>query len=185
VLADILVLLYVYAPVSPGTLAKAKSAASYILERAGVRLSWAECRLRQQDPPKDAACDLPVTPLDLHLRIVDSAMAKLTARTRHSLGYARLAPGFDSLAAVYWPRALELEKSNLADRSAILGCMMAHEIGHLLLDDGGHPEHGIMRGFWGDDDLRAIAKGRMLFTAEQGRRMRSMVIRRKEALIGL
>jgi hypothetical protein len=149
-----------------------------VLEQAGVRLAWAECRLRQQDPPKDAACELPVTPLDLHLRIVDSAMAKLTARSRHSLGYARLAPGFDSLAAVYWPRVLELEKSKLAERSAILGCMMAHEIGHLLLDDGGHPEYGIMRGFWGDDDLRAIAKGRLLFTGEQGRRMSFLVAKR-------
>jgi hypothetical protein len=45
----------------------------------------------------------------------------------------------------------------------MLGCMMSHEIGHLLLDDGGHPEPGIMR-----DDLRAIAKGRLLFTPGPG-----------------
>jgi hypothetical protein len=61
--------------------------------------------------------------------------------------------------------------------------MLAHEIGHLLLDTSRHSERGIMRPFWGDADLRNVAKGQMLFTAEQSQRLRRMVEERERAMI--
>ncbi|MBI3695789.1 MAG: hypothetical protein HY238_13240, partial [Acidobacteria bacterium] len=173
--------LYDYAGVSPATLAGAKAAASYVLEHGGVRLEWAECRIHQDDPPKDQACKLPVTRMDLQLRIMDAAMARRTGTTRHCLGYALLADGFHSIAAVYLHRAVELEKRNLADRAAILGAMMTHEIGHLLLEQSGHSGSGIMRARWGNEDLKVIAKGRMWFTADEASRLTSMVARRQQA----
>lgn len=181
--ADLRVRLYVHAPVSRATLEKAIAAAAYVLKQAGVRISWAECRSPSGDPPRDAACEAPVRPLDLHLRIVDSRMANQLGGGPHRLGYAWLAPGFDSIAAVYLHRAAELAQGGLADRAAILGCMLAHEIGHLLLDTSRHSERGIMRPFWGDADLRNVAKGQMLFTAEQSQRLRRMVEERERAMI--
>jgi hypothetical protein len=173
--------LYVYARVSPGTVANAEAAASFILAQAGVHLVWAECRLRDSDPPKDAACELPVTPLDLQLRIIPYDMAKRVGTTGDSLGYALRTGESDAIASVYFHRALELESRNLADRAAILGGIMAHEIGHLLLAESRHSATGIMRANWGDEDLRFIAKGRLWFTPVEGLRMAAMIRNRERA----
>jgi hypothetical protein len=167
--------LYDYAGVSSQTLEKAKSKATAILDAAGVRVEWAECRLRQDDPRKDSSCDLPVRPSDLQIRILDRPMAKRVHATQDCLGYAVVSDGLNSIAAVFFHRAIDLEKGNLITRSAILGAVLAHEIGHLLLSQGGHSETGIMRGSWRDDDLKMIAKGRLCFTDEQSRRIVSNV----------
>ena len=98
--------------------------------------------------------------------------------SRHSLGYALLADGFYSIAAVYFHRAIELEKEGLILRSTILGGMMAHEIGHLLLEESRHSKDGIMRAAWGDEELKMLARGRMSFTATQTARLASTVARR-------
>lgn len=74
--------LWNYAEVPPRTLADAKRDTSAILERARVRVEWAECRLRESDGPKDTACLLPVTPLpaDAHSRPEDGEAGPLDAR---------------------------------------------------------------------------------------------------------
>ena len=96
-------------------------------------------------------------------------------------GYAVLAEGFDSIAAVYFHRAVELEKRSLADRQAILGSMLAHEIGHLLLKETAHSGAGIMQAQWGDGDLKLIGKGRLWFTEREAVRLKWMIARRREA----
>jgi hypothetical protein len=179
--ASVRVRLYDYAGVSMPTLASAKANAADILHRAGVRVEWAECRLRADEASKDAACDVPVSALDLQMRILDRDMAKLARTSRHALGYAQLADAFDSIAAVFFDRAVDMERGNLATRSAILGAMMAHEIGHLLLGENRHSDIGVLRPSWGNQDLKVIARGQIGFTAGEARRMVSMVWRRNEA----
>jgi hypothetical protein len=179
-LASVRVRLYDYAHVSRATLARAKANAADILQRAGVRVEWAECRLRADESAKDAACGLPVTASDLQMRILDSEMAKRVRTSRHDLGYALLADDLDTIAAVFFHRAVDLERGNLATRSAILGAMMAHEIGHLLLGVNHHSDTGVLRASWGDRELKVIAQGQMCFTSGEARRMVSMVLKRNE-----
>ena len=59
--------------------------------------------------------------------------------------------------------------------------MMAHEVGHLLLELSGHSGEGIMRARWGDEDLKMIAKGRMWLTAGEASRLSFMVAKRQQA----
>lgn len=174
--------LWNYAEVPPRTLADAKRDTSAILERARVRVEWAECRLRESDGPKDTACLLPVTPLDLQMRILDRRMAKRARSTRGCLGYALLTGRFDSVAAVFFHRAVDLESGNVVSQSSVLGAMMAHEIGHLLLDEGHHPDAGILRASWSKEDLRAIARSQLYFTDAEGQLMRSMVAQRERSV---
>ena len=176
--AGIRVRLYNYASVPQKTLASAKADASAILQTAGVSAGWAECPLGEHDVPKDTACLLPLSPRDLQMRILDRGMAKRVGASRHCLGYALLADGFDSIAAVFFHRAVDLEGTNHAKRATILGAMMAHEIGHLLLEKNHHSETGVLRASWGDEDLKMAAKGRLRFSAEEARSMASMVSRR-------
>jgi hypothetical protein len=175
------VLIRDYARLSPSTLVQAEWTASYVLRQAGVLLEWAECRIHEGDPPKDPACGLAVTAMDLQLQIIDAAMAKHTGKTGQCLGYAVVTGRLDSIASVFAHRALELEKRNFADRAAILGAIIAHEIGHLLLGRSRHSGSGIMRAQWGDEDLKLIAKGRMWFTEEEASRLVSNVAKRQHA----
>jgi hypothetical protein len=62
--------------------------------------------------------------------------------------------------------------------SKILGHAIAHEVGHLLLNQQVHSPQGIMRGEWGLTDLRDINCGVLLFTAQQAEVLRSDVRRR-------
>jgi len=125
--AEIQVRIYDYAGVSPKTLARAKAVASEALGAAGAHLVWADCRLRAEDPIKDQACEQPLSPTALHLRLIDKKMAE-AARTRNCLGFARHIDGFDWLAAAYVHQAEEMEKRNTAPRAVALGGIMAHEI---------------------------------------------------------
>jgi len=169
-----------YARLSPPRLVQAELTASYVVRQAGVLLDWAECRIHEGDPPKDPACGLAVTSMDLQLQIIDAAMAKRTGKTGQCLGYAVVTGSFDSIASVFAHRALELEKKNFADEAAILGAIMAHEIGHLLLGRSRHSSSGIMRARWGDEELKLIATGRMWFTDDEASRLVSMVAKRQQ-----
>ena len=54
----------------------------------------------------------------------------------------------------------------------LLGHVIAHEVGHILLREG-HAAEGLMRAEWVDRDLLQAKRGRLSFTAKQGRRIRS------------
>lgn len=68
-------------------------------------------------------------------------------------------------------------RGDLAKRGAILGSILAHEIGHVL-DVGEHSQQGIMRASWSGDDLRFIAQGRFAFRKEESQRMRAALASR-------
>ncbi|MCC6859545.1 MAG: hypothetical protein IT158_13330 [Bryobacterales bacterium] len=167
--------LYDYAGVPPRILDQAQAYASTLFSEAGIAMEWARCSPGESGVPGDAACRPPFDPLNLEIRILSREMAKRAHTTEHALGYALLAPGFHHVAAVFYHRALELEKACLAGRSDILGAVLAHEIGHLLLAQPHHPPTGIMCARWGDEVLKLIQKGRLRFTAGEARAMARML----------
>ena len=62
--------------------------------------------------------------------------------------------------------------------SDVLGYCMAHEIGHLLLLAGFHSSTGIMSARWRENDFKLMATGGLVFSEEEGRRMREAAARR-------
>jgi hypothetical protein len=65
----------------------------------------------------------------------------------------------------------------------LLGYVIAHEVGHLLLGTDSHSHDGIMQGRWEDAQLRGAGKGNLQFTSSQAALMRDCIaggIRRKE-----
>ena len=54
----------------------------------------------------------------------------------------------------------------------ILGCVMAHELGHLLLGSNSHSDRGIMLSRWEVNQVRHLMMGALLFTPEQSKLMR-------------
>lgn len=168
--AEIRVRVQAYVQVSHSVLREAKEVASFVLEQAGVRLLWAECRIREEELLKDPVCLLPMTARDLQVRIVGEAMAKRAQKRRECMGYAMVAGEFSSIANAYYHRAEELAASNMAGRGAILGGIVAHEVGHLL-GVAAHSRQGLMRAVWDDHDLKALAKGNLRFSRDEARRI--------------
>ena len=146
------------------------------------------CRISQHHPVKDPRCQSDPTPLDLHVRIVGPEMAAAAGTHSDSFGYSWIADGYGFIAAAYYHRAVEMEKSNWASRWTVLGGAIAHEVGHLLLGDARHSASGIMSPGWGRLDLKRITQGRLRFSPEQTRRMEQAVVARAtsdEALTAL
>jgi len=164
-----------YANVPAVSLTNAEAVATEILESAGVRVLWSDCSPNSER--RDALCSIPTGPIDLQVRILSKEMAKRTHRSRHCIGYAMVSGRFPYIASVFYHRAEELESGTVAG-AEILGGILAHEIGHLLLAENSHSETGVLRAQWGDQDLRMIACGRLWFTPEQAARMVSLVTER-------
>jgi predicted metalloendopeptidase len=62
---------------------------------------------------------------------------------------------------------------------AVLGCVLAHEIGHLLLNGGGHATSGLMKAYWMKKDLSLIEQRTFRFLPAQAEEMvRSLEERR-------
>jgi hypothetical protein len=62
--------------------------------------------------------------------------------------------------------------------SLILGHVIAHEMGHALLNNDKHTDTGIMRGIWEMDDLFQGVRGRLVFSPKQSEVIRTEVTRR-------
>jgi hypothetical protein len=58
----------------------------------------------------------------------------------------------------------------------MLGCVMAHELGHLLLRDPGHSTIGIMQPQWGHEQMRQALTARLRFTNQQAKLIRERAL---------
>jgi hypothetical protein len=67
-----------------------------------------------------------------------------------------------------------------SDVAVVLGCVITHEIGHLLLRPHGHSVHGIMQGRWDAEQIQLAQMGKLLFLPEESKVMQAQVRARIE-----
>jgi hypothetical protein len=77
-----------------------------------------------------------------------------------------------ALAWVYYQRVIEEADHHLVPPARLLACVIAHEIGHLVLDSPGHEPDGLMRAVWNAADFRRASIGRLRFATAARRRLR-------------
>jgi hypothetical protein len=158
-----------YTPASLAVLAGAEREASRILGAAGLRTVWLDCPeghspARSRDP-----CQDPLETTDIVLRVVsESTQNKLQDTV---FGFA-IQP---VLATVYYEYPVRLAKSDGAEFElpVILGCVIAHEIGHLLLGPDSHSDSGIMQPRWERKQVRQALTGALLFTPVQAQHIQA------------
>jgi len=169
----ITVLVYNYAQASTATLAGAEREAGRILGEAGVRSVWLVCLGLRDDEPQQP-CQKVGEPIDVVLRVLPGSAQNTSRDTR--LGFAIL----PALASVYYEYAVRLTKSDdvKIELPIILGCAIAHELGHLLLGPNNHSIAGIMEVEWKPEQLRLALKGWLLFTYQQSKLIRAEARRR-------
>lgn len=91
------------------------------------------------------------------------------------------AEGTGCYSDVFYEQALNLHADWNVGLADILGGVVAHELGHLLLGSNSHGHTGIMRAHWEHEQLRSLAMGNLLFTTEEAEHMRGKVIATRSA----
>ena len=156
------------AGVPPTVLDRAEQRAGSIFAHADLEVVWVNCP--ETSSEQALACNPIDQPGPIALRIIPNA----TSSTSNAVfGVAFLSPdGAGKYSDIFWRRAENLHATSKVDLGSILGSVMAHELGHLLLGLHAHAFNGIMRAHWGAEELRQIGMGTLLFMPREAELMR-------------
>lgn len=160
------VLVYNHAHLARSILVAAEREAGRILDGAGVRIIWVECPVPPAAESAEGLCLRALKSTDIMLRVLPRPSRR---RLKADVFGSAISP---ILASVYYDYALRLavEDEYLEfDARIILGCVIAHELGHLFLGSNSHSSAGIMRSPWGQKQLQQALMGTLLFTPEQAK----------------
>jgi hypothetical protein len=161
---------YNYAPVSSGDLKVAKEVAANIYENAGVWVEWLDCYLSKGEFKHNPECGR-LTAATLVVRILPRSKAEGLKQPPSALGFAQLdrSGGFGYYANVFYHRVEELSGLWTSSRPVVLGHVIAHEMGHLLLGQGGHARTGLMTADWNRAELERVNQRTFSFTSQQAK----------------
>lgn len=165
---DLKIRVFNYSSASAVVLEKATAEASAIFARSGIDLGWAYCPPRHSTT-SDPECDSQPAPGEIRVRVLGRHLNN--SFQDDVFGFA-IAPTF---ATVYYDSAqLMVERTSESDSilPAVLGCLIAHEIGHLLLGENQHTASGIMQASWNIRQIQQLMKGALQFTSKQAMQMR-------------
>lgn len=175
---------YNYAGVAPEILVKAETVAMQIFRKTGLETRWVDVPLTAEKNEVSSTGHPAFTLTDIQLKILPREMSNRLGLPNNVLG---LAPGagpdrrmvyvFDgqvqNLFWSLWRTHYSCCMDRPLSKAQILGHAIAHELGHLLLNQQAHSQHGIMRGDWDLADLRDASHGQLLFTPRQGEALRA------------
>jgi hypothetical protein len=147
------------------TLREAEIVSARIFERSGIRVTWLNCS--PDDPMSDAICKIAVAEGYLHLRVGRHALSLRPS----VLGVAFLTSDGGSQADLFYESIENLGDDAPSQAAIILGNVMSHEIGHLLLGTNSHSPSGIMRAHWDREELRLAVAGVLSFDKSQSQLM--------------
>ena len=183
---EITVRVYNYAAAPANEVARAQHNASVIFAHSGVHLTW----LTGTVNPELYRRTRPATrcgPAVLSLRLLPEHMEPKGGLPEGIFGFSRMAAGggFATVANVYFERVSAMVKGRQSLRGVLLGAMMAHELGHLLLGVNSHSKWGLMSGLLGPRDLAAADRGVLGFSKRESRKLRKAAVARMTASLSL
>jgi hypothetical protein len=175
--SKVTVFVYNYAWVPSEVLAQTETQAARIYQLGGIEIQWLDCPLSPAEASQFPACQVPPGPTRLALRLLSQSMADRLRKAQDSYGFA-LYPedgSFATVANVFASDAEQLANSRGMKWGLILGHLVAHELGHLLLGSGSHSSTGIMHVPWYPKELDILALGLMVFRPQEAERMRTNI----------
>lgn len=136
---------YDNAGIAPGDRARAIAQAREILTRAELEAEWLDCPARGVKAAW--ACAAPIGWNELVVRLTRIPARDGNARALgSSVIDAKTAVG--TFATVYVDRVELVAQQGRTDMSTMIGRLMAHEVGHLVLGTNNHSDSGLMREIW-------------------------------------
>ena len=150
------------------TVAGAEAVAASLFHDTGIEVAWAACEAGLEG---------------------DEATQQhwFTVRLRGGHSFIPIAGALDTLgeaffsaddagylANVYCDAVETLATSKVLELKTLLGFVIAHEVGHLMLGPG-HGPAGVMRQSWDVSDLQMMRQGCLKFSPAEGVRMRRVL----------
>ena len=172
----IMVRIYDMADADSEAIARAQAEAAEIFTRTGVTLDWADCTVAYRDPK----CGQVKGPAAVNLRLMQSSAAPAEL-PEGVFGFALMSTkgGFARTANIYYDRAGAIADGRKYRHAVVLGAMIAHEIGHLLLGQGSHSKYGLMSLPWGPKILTLANRGMLSFAKREAAKIREAAAARQ------
>jgi len=166
--AKLVVRLYDYAQVPSRVLTRAEHETARVFQIAGIQLSWVECGLSEADKERFLDCEHATDPLRLFVNIIPQLVAP-------GLPPGKFGTSLGTHAVVLNRQVEKTAADRGLSKDLILGYVMAHELGHLLLGENSHGQ-GIMTGTFGRRAFELVEKGKLIFTPQQAEQMRARIL---------
>jgi hypothetical protein len=182
----IVVLAYNYAGVPIDTLARAREKAMRIYQDAGVEI-WRE-PLAARSTQDGTAADLDHSAADSHqvftVRMLIRPRRPVASAALWSsesvMGVALQSGESGGTVSLYFDEVLRAAGRYKQASSEVLGLVIAHEIGHLLLPYPAHSSTGVMRPEWRSADFQQAGLEAFGFSASEAAAIRQRVAGRHE-----
>jgi hypothetical protein len=167
--------IYDLAKVPGATLEHALLVAGRILEAAGFQASWQPGSV---SAPEGRLIDYSVlnpspsrSPAERPYLVVALQAGNPDTVWPGCMGFALPQAREGAHAIIYYDRVEQLcVASDIApDLGTILGAVIAHELGHVLMGSEEHSPTGLMKAQWGPKELRLLSCNRLQFTPENKR----------------
>ena len=149
--AALTVRLYNTSGIPTPELLAARGAADSILRDTGLNVVFRHCRrpVLPQDPVD--LCDEPLKPSEVVVRVINAPAFNATLHpVAYGVTYVVRETNRGWLATVFSDRIGQAAARVGVEPGTLLGRVMAHEVGHLLLGSDYHGEAGLMLAKWPD-----------------------------------
>lgn len=168
------------ANVSAESLMVAKQVASSIMSAAGFAVTWIDTQevLNADVAPDDSSQQNELLRSG-YLAVVIEPVA-LGGSSSTEAGFAAVTTGPYRRAYIFYDRvksfaaAVEVVRND-REVGIVLGHLIVHEFGHLLIAGEAHTPVGIMRGLWDRNQWKEAAAGRLRFSRGQAEIMQNQV----------
>jgi hypothetical protein len=172
---SITIRIYDYAHVPPQFIEEAQEQVTDVYAAIGVQTEWAQTvrptEPRMYSPERD--------PGELLINILSPAMSRRMAVAEETVGLAAVTL-FDggTIAYVLFDRISEVAITSATSPATVLGVVIAHELGHLLLPHGSHSRTGLMRPKLNAGDFKVVNRRQLKFTPAQVHSIHRLINRR-------
>jgi len=158
------VMVYNDAGVDRSSLNRAQDIVERIYQQAGVAIQWRDCTHASRTGSQECLWTLQRTAFSV--KIVRRALNL----PGEDFGVAFVGEdGLGQQADVFYSGIERMESTSPAFAGRMLGHVIAHELGHLLLGMNSHSRAGLMQGRWTDIQLRQISMGSLGFDKDQAK----------------
>ena len=169
--------LYNYSQIPSNGLALARRTAAHIIKQAGIRIVWSDVPVSGEQETALRQAGRQLGPADLRVRVLSESKVPVWAKKTHQVAFSLL-PGNGALGtttSIYSDRVHKIARREDRPMGLALGCVIVHEMGHLLLRMKGHGRSGIMSFPVTGQYLSQASLGRLAFTTAQAKRLQREV----------
>ncbi len=176
---NIRVRLYNYAKAPETAIQKGAKTATAIFQQAGITVDWVDCTPDIHGFMAEPACQKRSRATELEVKIAPRNASTVKLLKLVAFGVAQYPDnGFAKITSILYFKVEEAARATGRPLDIMLGHVIAHEMGHLLLGEGSHSSQGLMKARWGGKELDSAARGNLLFTDKQTARIRRSADRR-------